>query len=89
MRSWVFRSIFVGASMEWCIDFIDSPGRFFAANELKCLLGYILLNYDIKWSNRDFLEGGYAPPNEVFGVNNSPDENAIIMFRRRIRLDSF
>ena len=76
-----------GCFMEWCVDFIDSPGRFFAANELKCLMGYILLNYDIKWSNRDFLEGGYAPPNEVLGPTARPDENAIIMFRRRIGLD--
>jgi len=46
-------------------------------------MGYILLNYDIKWSNRDFMEGGYAPPNEVFGTSTRPNENAIIMFRRR------
>ena len=71
-------------SVEWYVDFIDSPGRFFAANELKCMMGYILLNYDIKWSNHDFLEGGYAPPNEVLGVTTRPDENAIIMFRRRV-----
>ena len=76
-----------GCFMEWFVDFIDSPGRFFAANELKCLMGYILLNYDIKWSNRDFLEGGYAPPNVVLGAITSPDENSIIMFRRRIGLD--
>ena len=48
------------------------------------MMGHILLNYDIKWSNRDFLEGGYAPPNEVLGVSTRPDENAIIMFRRRV-----
>jgi len=69
--------------MEWRIDFIDSPGRFFAVNEIKCLMGHVLLNYDIKWSNRDFMEGGYAPPNQVFGLSTLPNENATIMFRRR------
>jgi hypothetical protein len=76
----------MGTSMESRFKSIDSPGRFFAANELKCLMGYMLLNYDIKWSNRNFLEGGYAPPNEDLGVTTRPDENAIIMFRRRIRV---
>jgi len=62
------------------------PGRFFAVNELKCLLGYTLLNYDIKWPNRDFLEGGYAPPKSVLGLSIRPNENATIMFRRRIKV---
>ena len=72
--------------IEYWTDFFDSPGRFFAATELKCLLGHNLLNYDIKWSNRDFLEGGYFPPSEPLGVFTGPNEDAIIMFRRRIRV---
>jgi cytochrome P450 len=60
------------------------PGRFFAVNEIKCLMGYILLNYDIKWSNREFLEGGYIPPNKPFGTFTRLDEDATIMLRRRI-----
>ena len=72
--------------IECGIDFFDSPGRFFAANELKCLMGYILLHYDIKWSNRDFLEGGYFPPSEPNGIFTRPNEDAMIMFRRRIRV---
>ena len=48
-------------------------------------MGHILLNYDIKWSNREFLEGGYSPPNKAFGISVSPNENATIMFRRRVR----
>jgi len=47
------------------------------------MMGYIILNYDVKWSNRDFLEGGYFPPNEYLGVFTSPNEDATIMFRRR------
>lgn len=73
------------AFLSWA-DSINSPGRFFAANELKCLMGHLLLNYDVKWPNRDLLEGGYAPPNEVIGINTRPDENASIMFRRRTPL---
>lgn len=46
-------------------------------------MGYLLLNYDIKWSNRDFMEGGPIPPINSLGVFASPDENATIMFRRR------
>ncbi len=72
--------------IEYWTDFFDSPGRFFAVNELKCLMGHILLNYDIKWSNRDFLEGGYFPPSEPLGVFTGPNEDATIMFRRRIRV---
>ena len=45
------------------VDLIfNSPGKFFVVNELKCRMGYILLNYDIKWSDRGFLEGGYTLP---------------------------
>ncbi len=67
-------------------DLFGSPGRFFAVNELKCLMGYVLMNYDVKWSNRDFMEGGYIPPLKLYGIVASPDENTTIMFRRRIRV---
>ena len=49
-------------------------------------MGYVLINYDIKWSNRKFMEGGYTPPVGHFGIFASPDENATIMFRRRTRV---
>ena len=49
-------------------------------------MGYLLLNYDIKWPNYDLLEGGYAPPDEIHGVSSRPNEDASIMFRRRIRV---
>jgi len=47
-------------------------------------MGHLLLNYDVKWSNRDFLEAGYTPPNKALGIMSMPDESATIMFRRRI-----
>jgi cytochrome P450 len=62
------------------------PGRFFAVNNIQCLMAHILLNYDIKWSNCDFLEGGYTPPSDIRGIFVLPDENATIMVRRRIRV---
>jgi hypothetical protein len=49
-------------------------------------MGHLLLNYDIKWSDRDFLEGGSIPPNEVLGIFTSPDENATVMVRRKVRV---
>ena len=75
-----------GTPIEQRTNFFDSPGRFFAVNELKCMMGHILLNYDVKWPNRDFLEGGYAPPDEIHGVSCRPNENATAMFRRRLRV---
>ena len=72
--------------IEYQNDFFDSPGRFFATTELKCMMGHILLNYDIKWSNRDFMEGGYYPPSKPFGVFKAPNEDTTIMFRRRIQV---
>ena len=55
-----------------------SPGRFFVANELKAMLAYIVLNYDIK------LPGdGSRPENVCFGLNIIPDPRAQILFRKR------
>ncbi|KAJ8464090.1 hypothetical protein ONZ51_g9826 [Trametes cubensis] len=54
------------------------PGRFFAANELKAMLAYIVLNYDMK------LEGdGKRPENIHFGQTVFPDPNARVLFRKR------
>ena len=47
-------------------------------------MGHIVLNYDIKWPNRDFLEASYKPPNKSFGIFVRPNENVTIMFRRRV-----
>ena len=47
-------------------------------------MGHVLMNYDIKWSNRKFMEGGYVPPVKRFGIFASADEATTIMFRKRI-----
>ena len=55
---------------------IFSPGRFFATNEVKAMLAYVLLNYDIKMAKR---------PSELwFGFSSIPDPTAEVMFRKRM-----
>ena len=55
-----------------------SPGRFFAANELKAMLAYIVVNYDIK------VDGdGARPPNVYFANTVLPNQRGKIMFRKR------
>jgi hypothetical protein len=54
-----------------------SPGRFFAANEVKALLAHILVNYDIKLE-----EGKRAPRTVIVGSIRMP-ERANVMFRKR------
>ncbi|RPD64678.1 cytochrome P450 [Lentinus tigrinus ALCF2SS1-7] len=53
------------------------PGRFFAANELKAMLAYIVLNYDFK------LEDGVRPPNVYTGFTILPPMDKQVMFRKR------
>jgi hypothetical protein len=55
-----------------------SPGRFFAANELKAILCHILLNYDIKMAN-----GGGRPEDMWFGRSSLPNTKAEVLFRKR------
>ncbi|TFK70908.1 cytochrome P450 [Pluteus cervinus] len=54
------------------------PGRFFAVDELKAMLAYILLNYDVK------LAEGEGPPEPMwFGANRIPNRKAHVLFRKR------
>jgi len=54
------------------------PGRFFAINELKVMLAYVLLTYDVK------LPGdGRRPENSWFRGQCSPNRTAEVMFRKR------
>ncbi|KAH9854862.1 cytochrome P450 [Lenzites betulinus] len=54
------------------------PGRFFAANELKTMLAYLVLHYDVK-----FAEEGVRPANFRFGFADLPAHNAEVLFRKR------
>ncbi|KAI0654307.1 cytochrome P450 [Cubamyces menziesii] len=61
-----------------------SPGRFFAANELKAMLGYIVLNFDVK------LEGdGKRPENVHRGPTVVPSPSARVFFRKRPASESW
>jgi hypothetical protein len=55
-----------------------SPGRFFAANELKAIMAHVLVTYDIK-----FEDEGVRPPNTMIHIHRMPDRHAKVMFRKR------
>jgi hypothetical protein len=63
----------------WLIRFVwASPGRFFAGNEMKAAVAYLVINYDVK-----FPDDGPRPANEHFGLAVVPDSNAKVLFRKR------
>jgi len=55
------------------------PGRFFAANEIKAMLCYVLMNYDI------MLPGGSTtrPVNRYFGGSVMPSKGDEVLVRKR------
>ncbi|KAH7028636.1 putative cytochrome P450 [Macrophomina phaseolina] len=54
------------------------PGRFFAAQEIKAIMVYLLNNYDMK-----FLPGQSRPPSLQFETQFIPDPQAKVLFKRR------
>jgi hypothetical protein len=60
------------------VDFVNiSPGRFFAVNEIKLMLAFTLLRYDVK------TESGERPPDTKFGVSVIPNMTAALLYRKR------
>jgi cytochrome P450 len=55
------------------------PGRFFAAQEIKLILSYLLLNYDIRLPDHQKTR----PEPVVFMMTKSPSQKAEVLFRRR------
>jgi hypothetical protein len=55
----------------------NSPGRFFAANELKALFAHLVVTYDMK-----FEDGKKAPPG-LFIAGFSIPRPVNVMFRAR------
>lgn len=55
------------------------PGRFFAANEIKAIMAYLLRNYDMK-----FKEGQTRPQSLPFETQFLPNPAGTIMFKRRV-----
>ena len=62
-----------------CLD-AGSPGRFFAVNELKVVVAYILLHYDLKPAG-----DGTRPKNVYLARNILPDPTGKVLFRKRKR----
>lgn len=54
-----------------------SPGRFFAAHELKLMLAYLVLNYDV----RSEIEGVIPKPSWYI-TNLVPNPTAKVLFRK-------
>ncbi|KAI0327081.1 hypothetical protein GY45DRAFT_1328112 [Cubamyces sp. BRFM 1775] len=61
-----------------CSCAIFSPGRFFAATELKAMLAFIVLNYDMKFEGH-----GKRPGNVYWGPVVIPAPSTRILFRKR------
>ena len=57
---------------------LTSPGRFFAANELKIMMANLVLKYDIK-----FVDEGRRPDNEWMATTIQPSLTAQVLFRKR------
>ena len=55
---------------------LSSPGRFFAAAQLKALLAYMVINYDIK------LEGNARPKNFFFSMNMLPSQSGSVLIKK-------
>ncbi|EKM83196.1 hypothetical protein AGABI1DRAFT_125670 [Agaricus bisporus var. burnettii JB137-S8] len=56
------------------------PGRFLAANTVKTVFTYIVLNYDVQLENGSLKR----PPNIRFGTSIIPNQEAKLMFRKRV-----
>lgn len=54
-----------------------SPGRFFAINEIKLMLAFTLLRFDIK------LKDGVRPTDRHFQTFIIPNREAEILYRKR------
>lgn len=57
---------------------LHSPGRFFAAVELKVMLAYIICNYDFK------LDGNQRPRDKFFSFSCSPDSRVRLILKKSI-----
>ena len=58
---------------------VGSPGRFFAANELKAMLAFMVVYCNIKLAG-----DGLCPSNIFFGSSVVPSSSGKPMFRKRL-----
>lgn len=59
-------------------SYVLSPGRFFAANELKAMVAHVVMNYDVKLEKE-----GEVPPPMWVATSLVPNPTASVYFRRR------
>ena len=57
---------------------LSSPGRFFAASNLKSILAWVILNYDVKLENE-----GVRPENFYTALSIQPNPDAQVLFKKR------
>jgi len=79
----------VSEACQGILNDCSSPGRFFASMELKMILAYLIVNYDMKWddeltSKANPAEQWYRPPNHWFNFTTIPNVQANLMIRRRV-----
>jgi hypothetical protein len=55
------------------------PGRFFASNEIKILLSYLLMEYEVRFEK----EGEGRPGNRFFDLALMPDMGGKVLFKKR------
>lgn len=55
-----------------------SPGRFFAANELKAMLAHVVMNYDVKFENEGVIPDPFWAASAYM-----PNMSAKVLFRKR------
>lgn len=71
------------SNLSWGYGKHACSGRFFAANEIKIIFSYFLLNYDFKFETER-----ERPANYAFELQNMADENVVIMVRKRKMVES-
>ncbi len=77
-HAWLVDSSFPSPFLALIFMFNFSPGRFFAANELKAMMAHVIVTYDVKFSNE-----GVRPANKWIATTIAPDPTATVLFRKR------
>ena len=60
-----------------------SPGRFFAANELKLMMAHLVTNFDVKFAHSEETGAAAYPQNKWFSLSFTPDPAVEVMFKKR------
>ena len=59
--------------------YVASPGRYFATNELKALIAYLVINYDFKLAD----PAAGRPQNRYWAEHVLPNPAGKLLFRKR------